>query len=145
MDVFTPSILKIQNCKIKKCLNKSISVHGKNPYCKNHSYDLCCMRNQKNIFNEIRCNATVEMISLDNKMYCNSHFRTLISKCNKRECSVERNNNILSFDKKWYCGKHTPNNGDFIVKMILLFQDKLPKDVIIEICKIHLKSNTYNI
>ena len=145
MNIFTPSILKTQNCKIKKCKNKSISVYGKNPYCKEHSQFFCCLKHTKNIFNEIRCNTTVKMISLNNKMYCNSHFRTLLSKCNEDECTVKRNTSELAFDKKWYCDKHKPNNGEFICKMILTFRNDLPKDVITNISKIHLKRNTYNI
>ena len=43
MNIFKPTILKTQNCKIKKCRYKSISVHGKNPYCKEHSYNFCCI------------------------------------------------------------------------------------------------------
>ena len=139
----TEKVLKTQNCKILKCKNKSISVYGKNPFCRHHVNTLCELKTQNNIFNEIRCNSTIGMVSLDNKMYCNSHYRTLIAYCNHSDCNIYRYDNVLCYDKKWYCKDHKLKTESFVNKMLPIFQNKLNADLVEKICKIHLKNNTY--
>ena len=75
-------LLVEKECTIENCKNKSISVRGENPYCRYHVESLCELKQQKNIFNECRCNSTVGMISCNKKLYCNAHYRTLIYTCN---------------------------------------------------------------
>ena len=136
-------ILKIKQCMIHKCKNTSTSVYGKNPFCRQHVHSLCELNTQNNIFNEIRCNSTVPMISLNKKLYCNSHYRTLIYKCNKKKCKKYRNSSELCYDKKWYCKKHKLKKKTFFKEMLDIFHEKLPYDIIEKITKIHLKNNTY--
>lgn len=131
-------------CKFKKCSNKSISIYGSNKYCRNHTEKLCCMNSKNNIYNEKRCNSTVEMITLNDQIYCNAHYRTLISTCHHPSCNVERDSNYLSFDKYWYCEEHKPSKNIFISNMIHGFSQKgLYPELIYKICDIHLKSDSY--
>ena len=137
-------LLVHKNCIIKNCENEAISVKGKNPYCREHVYSLCELKTHKNIFNEYRCNSTVSMVSCGNKKYCNSHYRTLITKCNEKNCKKIRKNNELSFDKKWYCKKHTKKqNMLFLANLFFTFKDILPSEITGKIYKNHLKNNTY--
>lgn len=138
-------ILKTKICIFKGCSYTSISVNGKNPYCREHTNKLCCLRNEKTIFNENRCNSTVKMIEVDGKHYCNAHYRTLITKCNNESCNINRNSNELCFDKKWYCKKHKLSDSLFINKFFSFMQNKLNYDVIHKISKIHLNNNTYKL
>ena len=137
-------LLESKCCAFDGCQSLSVSVHGQNPYCREHTHQLCCMSNSKNIFNEVRCNSTVSMISVDGKMYCNSHYRTLIETCGHSECNTSRSNKDLCYDKKWYCDKHKLDTQPFITKMLNVFQ-KLNEDIVNKICKIHFKNNTYKI
>ena len=138
----TNNLLETQQCQYENCKNTSVSVHGKNPYCRKHTQHMCCMSNNKNIFNEVRCNAVVPMITVDNKTYCNAHYRTLIQNCNHKNCSKTRNNKDLCYDKKWYCNKHKLDTKKFQTEMVEIF-DNLNTDVVEKICKIHFKNNTY--
>jgi hypothetical protein len=103
------------------------------------------MSGSLNVFNERRCNSTVAMVTLDGKMYCNAHYRTLISTCNFEGCNKQRDTNILCHDKKWYCTKHRLCDSIFINKVKGIFDDNLNEDIIERICKTHLKNNTYTI
>ena len=85
------------------------------------------------------------MISLNNKLYCNSHYRTLIQTCNKKGCHVFRDTNELCHDKLWYCEQHKLDENEFKVKMFLYFQNNLPIDIINKIAKNHLKSKPYRV
>ena len=137
-------ILIHKKCKFDDCDNKSISIYGCNPFCRDHTVSLCSLKNEHNIFNEKRCNTTIEMIEYKGKVYCNSHFRTLISTCHHENCNIERNSNYLNFDKMWYCEKHKPSDSDFILNMIHAFQQKnIPVEIINTICNLHLKKQTY--
>ena len=126
------------------CINKSVSVRGQNPYCRDHVHDICQLKNKNNIFNEQRCNSTVKMISCGEKLYCNAHYRTLITTCNENKCKKIRKNNKLSHDKKWYCKKHKiKQNKIFLTNLFLTFKNKLPSEIVEKIYKYHLKNNTY--
>lgn len=135
-------LLVYATCKYENCQNTSVSVHGKNPYCRKHTTHLCCMSSEKNIFNEVRCNSVVQMVECDNKMYCNAHYRSLIQMCNHNKCTKSRTNRELCYDKKWYCKKHRLDTKKFHTEMVEIF-DKLNSDVVEKICKIHFKRNTY--
>ena len=75
-------LLKKYKCEIDNCHENSISIYGSNPYCRSHTTSLCTLKHELNVFNETRCNSTVEMISVNDNLYCNAHYRTLISVCN---------------------------------------------------------------
>ena len=134
-------------CKFKKCKNKSFSVYGSNKYCKNHTIHLCKLNHCKNIFNEIRCNTTVEMMEFNNNLYCNSHYRTLISKCSHENCDSKRNTNYLSTDKKWYCDEHIKEQENkFLVNMIHAFEEKnIPSEITKIIVDKHKNMKSYYI
>ena len=136
-------VLLYKKCKIENCDKHSISVGGGNPYCRDHVSFLCELKHETNIFNECRCNSSVSMVELENKSYCNAHYRKLIQTCNQKKCKTLRTNNILSFDKKWYCKNHKPNNEKLLAKLFLTFRGKLPPEITEKIYKIHLKNNTY--
>lgn len=134
-----------KSCKFKKCKNKSISVNGSNKYCKDHTTHLCKLNSIKNIFNEQRCNSTVEMMEIDNELICNSHYRTLICKCNNLSCNIERNTNYLSSDKKWYCDEHLKEQENiFLLNMIHAFNQKsIPVEITKIIVDKHKNMNSY--
>jgi len=138
------NILVHKECVINECKNKAISIRGENPYCRDHVHSLCELKLEKNIFNECRCNSTVSMIKIGNTQYCNSHYRTLIYKCNNKKCKKIRKNNILYCDKKWYCTKHKKiQNKKVLATMFFTFKNKLPSEITEKIYKIHLKNNKY--
>lgn len=137
------NILKVNTCKIKKCRQQSISVYGMNPFCRDHVYSLCSMSTQKNIFNEVRCNATVQMININNNSYCNSHYRKLIYHCNDKKCTTTRNTNILGYDFMWYCNKHKLDDKFVLSNLIFCLKQKLPVDIIKKIYINHINSNPY--
>ena len=137
-------ILIHKKCKSKNCKFISVSIYGSNKYCRDHTIKRCCMNNEKNIYNEVRCNTTIKMMKLKGKTYCNSHFRTLISTCQHPNCNVERDSNYINFDKFWYCDNHKPKENKFLFNMIHAFRQKnLPVDIISKICKKHLNNETY--
>ena len=137
-------LLIYKNCRVKNCNNQAISVRGQNPFCREHVYTFCDLKTHKNIFNERRCNSTVSIVCCEGKTYCNAHYRTLIQKCNEKTCSKLRNDNILSFDKKWYCKKHKKiQNKKFLSNLFFIFRSKLPPEITENIYKFHLKNNAY--
>lgn len=137
-------ILVHKECIVDLCNNEAISVRGENPYCREHVKNKCELNSTKNIFNESRCNSTVQMINCCGKVYCNSHYRTMIFKCNNKACNKVRKNNKLSFDKKWYCKKHTKKqNHDFLANLFYVFKNRIPGEITENIFKIHLKNNEY--
>ena len=139
-------ILVHKECFIKECKNKSVSVRGENPYCREHVHSICELKLKNNIFNEYRCNSTVSMVTIGGKQYCNAHYRTLISKCNFEKCTKLRKNNTLSSDKKWYCKKHNKvQNKKMLANMFFCFKNTLPSELTEKIYKIHLKNNKYKI
>lgn len=136
------NILVHKECIIDKCKNKSISVRGQNPYCREHVFKFCRLNSEKNIFNECRCNSTVSMMSSGDKLFCNAHFRTLIYKCNHKSCKILRNNNNISYDTKWYCKRHKKKqNKKVLTNIFLIFRNKLPPEIIEKIFTNHLKKD----
>ena len=138
-------LLKKRKCEFHDCDSESTSVYGSNPYCRDHCTLICCDKNEKNVFNEIRCNSTLPMKKYNNKMYCNSHFRNRIKICSHKNCFTYRDNNKLCYDNNWYCSKHKLDDCSFISEMIKIFDNSLPIDIIEKISKIHLKNATYKI
>ena len=138
------SILIHKNCIMNKCKNKAVSIRGENEYCREHVRSLCLLKNEKNIYNECRCNSTVPMITVNSKKYCNSHYRTLIFKCNEHKCEKERKDNKLSFDKKWYCKKHKKMQDDkLLTQLFLVFREKIPPEITHKISKNFLTNNNF--
>jgi hypothetical protein len=138
-------ILQCNKCIEPNCDNVSCSVHGKNPYCREHVEEKCCLSGETNIFNEKRCNATIEMITCGGKMYCNGHYRTLISTCAHKDCQMKRSSNNLCYDKRWYCVKHQLKQSYFNKYMIERVFSSLDIDVVNKICDIHQKNDSYKI
>jgi len=136
-------LLQEHSCRYPDCPRASISVYGGNIYCREHTQHLCCMSGEKNIFNETRCNSVVPMLSVNGKMYCNSHYRTVIQTCNHKNCTKSRTDRNLCYDKKWYCQSHQLDNKKFEEEMNKIFAGDLNKDIVENICNIHFKNNTY--
>lgn len=139
----TMKLLKRKRCQTHNCEQTAISVYGENPYCREHTIEMCELQNALNVFNEVRCNSSVPMVLFYGKRYCNSHFRKLIMKCNHQKCFVSRNSTELCFDKYWYCDQHKLKEKDLLLKLAVIFRHKLPFEIIQIICKYHFKNKLY--
>ena len=135
-------ILVKKKCKYPKCSSFSISIYGQNNLCRHHVESLCHLSNTPNIFNTLRCNSTVSLTKYCKHLYCNSHFRTLIFKCSSTNCETLRYNNVLCYDKLWYCDKHRLDHSKFLANMFFIFKQKsLPPEIVFSIWNKHFKNN----
>ena len=137
------TILKSKKCKYHHCIHNSTSVHGSNIFCRQHTISQCALKSQLNVYNDMRCNSVVPMITFRGKLYCNSHYRTLIMNCNHKKCIKTRDTSELGFDKYWYCKKHQLTEQELLVKLAVIFKNKLPFEIIQKICKYHFKNKIF--
>jgi len=124
-------ILIHKKCSHINCNSTSVSVHGENPYCREHTESQCCLKFTENVYNEKRCNAVCGMVEFHGKKYCNSHYRTLISSCHHPKCIKSRDTNEISHDNYWYCNNHKPDQNLFMTSIGLSLQQqhKIPIDI----------------